>query len=784
MSSWLAMRAHRAEMAAIIERHRSERAQSDAEKAAEAEKAARAAAEAARTEAVTERMLTQDALSTSERNLYFNNIDLSEREWLAGNIEHVDQLLKEAPSSLRKWEWHYLAGASHMEEAVLRGHRDAVRALAFDADGLLRTASADNTVKIWNLETHKEVSTIRLPGNTSNSITDAVFSPNGRMLYLRRTSPGNISDRKVLDLSTGKEGFSVPAPTGILAGLGLGYGPIAFAPDSRILVTTGAGATQVLQSFDLATGQEQAPFALHPGAPTRSVVLSSDGLKLAAITETGAKIMGSYVGEKTVDLEHSQTVFTPALSTDGTAFAASTGSVSILDTRTPITHNETIRLWDTSTGREGWAINLNKAVIDIQFQPGGQLIAAALDDHTIRLLNNTNGTEVARMTGHTDRISGLRFTPDGMRLVSAGSDGTVRIWRVPIIDAVALDGGDDGRAPRGAIVSPDRSMLLTLSGAILKVWNLNTRKLLLERHYDRTLQPRATGFSSDSRRVFVWVSRLGATPADVRFIDIRSNNDVAIFHPQGFTDFKLSPNGTRAALLMSAISISSSFVGRGATELQMWDSSNGNKIKTFSPKSGGDMQFSPDGNNVAIVSSDILANGQNQVVLYDANSGRVLREIHPVPKIFPPVVFSPDSQRFALITNGRGITAWDVRTGRELVRIAEQSSNISAMAFSPDGTRLVSVSSDGEIRLWEFPSGRPLVTLRASTTAYAVREIAVTGPSARGEHSPSISFSPDGNQLRLETLTAGPKGLTLRITTWDGRDTARGNVLANTGDRR
>jgi WD40 repeat protein len=40
------------------------------------------------------------------------------------------------------------------------------------------------------------------------------------------------------------------------------------------------------------------------------------------------------------------------------------------------------------------------------------------------------------MNGHPDKVSRVAFSPDGHRLVSAGSKGAVRVW-----DATPLDHG-------------------------------------------------------------------------------------------------------------------------------------------------------------------------------------------------------------------------------------------------------------------------------------------------------------------------------------------------------
>src|SRR5438067_2150966 len=63
---------------------------------------------------------------------------------------------------------------------VLKGHQAEVTSIAFSPDGKrLATASGDRTVKIWDLETGKEVNTLKGHGNYVNS---ACFSPDGKLI--------------------------------------------------------------------------------------------------------------------------------------------------------------------------------------------------------------------------------------------------------------------------------------------------------------------------------------------------------------------------------------------------------------------------------------------------------------------------------------------------------------------------------------------------------------------------------------------------------------------------
>jgi WD40 repeat protein/transcriptional regulator with XRE-family HTH domain/energy-coupling factor transporter ATP-binding protein EcfA2 len=147
----------------------------------------------------------------------------------------------------------------------------------------------------------------------------------------------------------------------------------------------------------------------------------------------------------------------------------------------------------------------------------------------------------------------------------------------------------------------------------------------------------------------------------------------------------------------------------------------------------------------------VEAQGSVLDALISARAPRVLAIMHGDTAPTRSVVFSPDRQTLAAVSNPGKVRLWDVRTHKPLGAFrGAHKELVIHMRFSPDGRTLTSVSSRGKVRLWDVRTHKPLGAFLAGDTspvsAVALSRDARTLASASG-HAPLVSDS--GQTIRL-----------------------------------
>ena len=155
--------------------------------------------------------------------------------------------------------------------------------------------------------------------------------------------------------------------------------------------------------------------------------------------------------------------FTPA---DMHAFAFMPDNSSIL-----VRVNGKVQIFNLEDLKEARLLQAPMNIVTAALSPDGGILAWSLDDNTIQLLRISDQKVLQTLSGHTDMVTKLRFSPDGKLLVSASHDHSVKVWNLQGEQLRTIQAGD----ALGIGISPDGSMLATVpfDGPVV-LWSLDT----------------------------------------------------------------------------------------------------------------------------------------------------------------------------------------------------------------------------------------------------------------------------------------------------------------------
>ncbi len=273
------------------------------------------------------------------------------------------------------------------------------------------------------------------------------ISPDGKYIIVDTNS-----GRKLCDTETGKTIRNIDIPR---------FSVIAFSPDSKRVITNNNHNIRITDiesgAFRDCTGHTQA---------IRSLAYSPDGKYFVSCASTSAvrdsdntiRIWNAETGQEVIKITgHTNSVLSAIYSPDGRTIA-SCGS------------DNTVKFWNAETGTEVRSITVTTRDTPsrLAYSPDGSKIAVAISSRII-VYDTSNGRELFNFTGHTGAITGIRFNPEGNRLLSVSQGDTKKcyVWNM------SSGWGTENRNVRGMIngldLSRDGAILVIQTGSVVNI---------------------------------------------------------------------------------------------------------------------------------------------------------------------------------------------------------------------------------------------------------------------------------------------------------------------------
>jgi WD40 repeat protein/energy-coupling factor transporter ATP-binding protein EcfA2 len=490
----------------------------------------------------------------------------------------------------------------------------------------------------------------------------------------------------ILDARTGE-------PLHAISGHETPVNGIAFSPDGALAGTTGEDGFAKI--WDLETGDELHALESPAGADALAPSFSPDGSLFAAawLHEGFVRILdltsGRIVQEIHVEGDPRSTFFDP--SGARIVIARSRGPAVVVDVRSG---NEVLTLEDPGSSDAAWS-------------PDGASILTAGEDGSARIFDAQTGRQRFALLGHRDRVSDVDWSPNSGRVVTASADGTARLWLVTEgggREMFTLSAQDTRGGIASVAFSPDGSRVATgdVENRATIVWDVSIDgNAELANLPAVKLGPTSAAFTPNGRYLLVGNATGGVTVWDPRTLTslrtLGAPPSSSSEAPPG-RDFMNIPEAT--GLEVTALEVSPD--GRLAatatidlnqfppsSSLRIWDVETGEEPFHLRPRGiVDDVAWSPDGDLLAISTAS----------------------------------FTPDADVGFPFTKGEPALRadWSVaivdRSGREVAFLPAEEPfvQILSLGFTPDGERLIGSRSPwlpfdshrGQAAIWNWEDGQ------------------------------------------------------------------------------
>gem|GEM_PF-2297488 len=307
-----------------------------------------------------------------------------------------------------------------------------VKFLAFSRNGrTLISGCDDGTITWWSVQTGwlqkvkvKEIGEL----SRLSSLASVAFSPDGQ------TVVSNYSGTKLLQVPTdGQQKIIVGQ---IRPPFGVANSPGALSPDGGTVAIGIYDYIQVCYKlYSVQTGKEI--WTLPPGHRRHATFATfrPDGQVFASGSDYGTiKLWDVKTGREICTVtKFSGRVTFIALSPDKRtlAFGVSNSKTININELWVEPGSETIKLWDLETVREICTLTGHSELVDcVVFSPDGRTIASGSRDQTIKLWEVETGREICTLTGHSTWVYSIAFSPDGRTIASGSWGRIIKLWDV------------------------------------------------------------------------------------------------------------------------------------------------------------------------------------------------------------------------------------------------------------------------------------------------------------------------------------------------------------------
>ena len=573
-----------------------------------------------------------------------------------------------------------------LEIVVQRGHVKPIICAAYSPDGnYVATGSSDNSIKLWNASTGKE---IRSFNEHTGMVKSVCFSKDGKRLL----SAGTDNKIIIQNIFTSKPETVFSIDEDMLVKALFNFN------ETKILAANNEGKYWV---FDLSSNEKQGPYKKsHKAIITQNwfgnnnqTVIFKNYKETLIFNLDSNKVVQNIAPEKS---------FSYAFSPDGKfltvgstklfaeIFEVATGikshtlhssdSVKCDGCNTVVQYSHTgktlvtgakkggLILWDPKKGIKikVFENNVPERIRSVTYS-GNDSYLLVESDSKITVYNTKSGKSNLEIKRTWNSRFQPSFSPDGKNIITPGINNTTNIWSVITGRKVKILKGYLNHENKGGLSYSYNDWYST---GILRYLNMKSSTAI-----------------SPTQPYFV----RGGIDSSCVLINWQTGRIVKTFngHSKVVFCYDFSPDGKTVV------------TGGGDSYLILWSVDSGKEIKKFKGHRDliFDVKFNSDGTQL------ISGSWDGTMITWDVTSGEILQKMR-LDNAAPYVVdFAPNDLYGVSGDLGKKFKFWELDAGKEFRSIIGNTNIVGAFDFSPGGENMVTACWDGKVKIWDVLTG-------------------------------------------------------------------------------
>ena len=535
---------------------------------------------------------------------------------------------------------------------TFEGHTHAVKGVAVMPDGKHAiSASSDKTLRIWDIDTGKQVRILEGHAKLVNAIA---LTEDGR----RAISASGDRTLRIWNIDTGKQVRTLEGHTDWVMSVDL-------MPDNRYAISASYDGS--LKIWDIETGEHQRTLEGHIDSVNAVAVIPDGRRAISASKDHTLKVWDIETGNQLGTLEgHIDSVNAVAVISDGRrAISAS--------------KDHTLKVWDIEAEKELQILEDHTGSIwAVAVTPDGKHIISASEDKTLKIWDLGTVKQFKKIEGHIKAVRAMALTHDGKRAISASSDKTLIVWDIETGEQLKTLKGHTDWVNAVAVMQDNETAISASRDKLLIIWNIETGEPLrtLEGHTDSVT---AVAIASDGMRA---ISASDDKTLIVWNIETGEPLRTLEGHTHAVNSVVIMQDG-RCAISASL-----------DKTLRQWDMESGAQLKLLKGHTGSVRAVAFEQDNRCTIS----ASDDKTLIVWNIEKGEPLRTLEGHMDRVRSVALMPDGKRAISASYDNTLKVWDIETGK-IVTSFNGDRDILTCAVSSDGLTIVAGDRIGRVHM-------------------------------------------------------------------------------------